>query len=914
VTRFRVRSASSPARNRLAERRSNGVVPLVRFPLAFWLALLTTACIDQPPLGPGEGASAKLGLIASVAGLTAGGDLWVEPIFTTPGEGAPDVLVSSPSRIDLTNNVTVQAITVDLGQCPDGCPISGILVLHDDVDPDVLGADTLDLGIVHQGDVLTPADTMHLTPSYRLTIVGGGEGTGSGTVEVAAIGGEAAVSCVVTDGQAADSGCVARYPLHTVVSLVPTVPRGVVFEAWSGDCEGTVPDARCELVMDGRRTAGARFGLAPTTGDLEVQISGLPDGVTALVTISGPGGFSAQLGASASLESLQPGDYTITAQPVSSGELTYTPEPASQRVTVVAGEPAAVAQVSYNPPTTGTLAVNIIGLPDGVTALVTAFGGSLPPNGQPFPTSDQAPSLEPGEYTVHALTVTDPNGQPYDPNIDPPQPVEVSAGHVTTVTVTYTAPPPAKLVFTVQPRGAASLAPITPPVTVEVRDDQDRLAPRFSGHITLSLQGGTPGATLRGPFSAIPERGVATFTGLTVDLAGSGYALAAAAPPLPTTVSDTFIITHGPLSPDRSTIEIASASLRTCCDTTTVTIVARDAAGNAISGATATLSATGDKNIVINPTAPTDGNGTARGRFGSRAVGTKTLSAQVNSIALARGATVSVRAGVVSSRLLLSGDLFENDIFVMNPDGSDTVNLTHDFADQFDPAFSPDGSKIAFEANGSIYVMNAEGSDTVNVTAGLGGRSSRPAWSPDNQSLAFGYDFCGECGDEIYVMGADGSNPVNVTGESGGTQPSWSPNGGRIAFVRETCGDGCVDDIWVMQRDGSKQVNLTGRLGGFNSAPAWSPDGLTIAFVREVCDTFCVDDLFTMSSADGSRVTNITNGGLGQIHSATWSPDGKQLLVDAECDSDVCNNSLILMDANGANPRRVGQGSDPDWR
>jgi hypothetical protein len=70
-----------------------------------------------------------------------------------------------------------------------------------------------------------------------------------------------------------------------------------------------------------------------------------------------------------------------------------------------------------------------------------------------------------------------------------------------------------------------------------------------------------------------------------------------------------------------------------------------------------------------------------------------------------------------------------------------------------------------------------------------------------------------------------------------------------------------------------------------------------------------------MDSSDGAHVVNVTNGRLGPVNSAAWSPDASRLLVDVQCGFDgPCNDDLILMDANGGNPRRVGQGSNPDWR
>ena len=80
------------------------------------------------------------------------------------------------------------------------------------------------------------------------------------------------------------------------------------------------------------------------------------------------------------------------------------------------------------------------------------------------------------------------------------------------------------------------------------------------------------------------------------------------------------------------------------------------------------------------------------------------------------------------------------------------------------PAWSPDGSRIAFESfrdrNHEIYVMNADGSDVIQLTDNRGFDRS-PAWSPDGSRIAFDSDRDGN--DEIYVMNADGSGQTNLT-------------------------------------------------------------------------------------------------------------------------------------------------------
>ncbi|MYG81599.1 MAG: hypothetical protein F4187_07480 [Gemmatimonadetes bacterium] len=147
----------------------------------------------------------------------------------------------------------------------------------------------------------------------------------------------------------------------------------------------------------------------------------------------------------------------------------------------------------------------------------------------------------------------------------------------------------------------------------------------------------------------------------------------------------------------------------------------------------------------------------------------------------------------------------------------------------FWPAWSPDGSRIAYTAfftgNGDIYVMNADGSGVTRLTSHSRSETF-PAWSPDGKRLAFGppADSYGY----LYATNADGSGVSSrLTKDSAqGYGPEWSPDGARIAFRS-------VGSVWVVSADGSGEAHLA--LGA--RAPAWSPDGQKIAFTcsRGIC-------------------------------------------------------------------------------
>jgi Tol biopolymer transport system component len=169
-----------------------------------------------------------------------------------------------------------------------------------------------------------------------------------------------------------------------------------------------------------------------------------------------------------------------------------------------------------------------------------------------------------------------------------------------------------------------------------------------------------------------------------------------------------------------------------------------------------------------------------------------------------------------------------------------TRRLTTNTASDGAPTFSPDGTKIVFtsqrDGNFEIYVM-----DTVDSNNdGNGDNPTRltnhaafdfdPAWAPDGSKIAFisDRDAVGVPIHEIYVMDADGSDPVNLTNNptASDDSPNWSPDGSKIVFTRRQNNN---SDIFVMNADGSGQKRLT-KKAAFDGMPAWSPDGTKIVF------------------------------------------------------------------------------------
>jgi len=130
-----------------------------------------------------------------------------------------------------------------------------------------------------------------------------------------------------------------------------------------------------------------------------------------------------------------------------------------------------------------------------------------------------------------------------------------------------------------------------------------------------------------------------------------------------------------------------------------------------------------------------------------------------------------------------------DELYVMNADGTGQTRLSNDPAFDFAPIWSVDGKKLAFvsgqsmfEGKTDIYVVNADGSDLTNLTKDDPKGGAYPTWSPDGTKIA--YMAGGEGPSTLYVMNADGSGKMHLSKNTvSDTTPAWSPDGTKIAYV-----------------------------------------------------------------------------------------------------------------------------------
>ena len=205
------------------------------------------------------------------------------------------------------------------------------------------------------------------------------------------------------------------------------------------------------------------------------------------------------------------------------------------------------------------------------------------------------------------------------------------------------------------------------------------------------------------------------------------------------------------------------------------------------------------------------------------------------------------------------------DIYRMDLDGGGRRRLTSHPTIDSAPAVSPDGTRIAFESerdgNFDIYVMDVDGGGVTRLTDDPA-RDFAPAWSPDGQRIAFTSDRGNRASADVWIMNADGSGLERVTDDLANWAPQFSPDGRQLAVQVNR-------DVVVIDLETGERRQLTAdQRDGMN--PTWSPDGRRIAFVSTRNRRA---EIFTMT-ADGGDQQVLVSMAAGNVIDPRWSPDG----------------------------------------
>lgn len=266
-----------------------------------------------------------------------------------------------------------------------------------------------------------------------------------------------------------------------------------------------------------------------------------------------------------------------------------------------------------------------------------------------------------------------------------------------------------------------------------------------------------------------------------------------------------------------------------------------------------------------------------------------TLLVGVTAALLASVAAVSGGAGTAAhnGRIYFSSARADGslEIFSMRPDGSSATRLTRSPPFGSSPSWSPDGRRVAF-----VVYQPVEW------------------WARRRQNYpSAGFDEPAE----LWIMNRDGSGLRRLTRDSDSfAAPAWSPGGRRLAYTcRVGLGTRSVPtrtSICVIGSDGRKRRRVTtSRSSQWDSSPSWSRDGTRIAFAR---DTRSLNDIFVLNLRTGA-VHNLTRTALRQDEAdPRWSPKGP---IAYERRDDP--NGVWVMRADGSRQRKLADGHDPSW-
>jgi Tol biopolymer transport system component len=241
-----------------------------------------------------------------------------------------------------------------------------------------------------------------------------------------------------------------------------------------------------------------------------------------------------------------------------------------------------------------------------------------------------------------------------------------------------------------------------------------------------------------------------------------------------------------------------------------------------------------------------------------------------------------------------------NEVYVMDPDGSNQTNLTNHRTDDGMPCWLPDGKRVAFmgtrDSSCNLYLMSVEGSEVTRLTHDQG-YEGWPSWSPDGSRVAFVSD-----DSQIHIMNADGTDQYRLTNSVGGTSRAcWSSDGTKLAIAVDT--DGHMHyQIYLIKADGSDLTCLSDGSGS-DQLPCWSPDGTRIAFASNRDGNM---DIYTMH-ADGGGVTRLTDHP-SPDWAPCWSPDGRRIAFTTSRDG---NEEVYVMNEDGT--EQVNLTDNPAW-
>jgi len=260
--------------------------------------------------------------------------------------------------------------------------------------------------------------------------------------------------------------------------------------------------------------------------------------------------------------------------------------------------------------------------------------------------------------------------------------------------------------------------------------------------------------------------------------------------------------------------------------------------------------------------------------------------------------------GIFMSKIAMSCDRTgKKEIYIMDFDGTNVKQITSHRSIAFAPAWSPDGTKIAYSLftrrgdnikNIDLYEFNFA-TKTIRMLSNRKGINSGAAYSPDGTRIALTMSFLGN--PEIFLFDTSSRTVERMTNSFGfDVDPAWSPDGKQLAFVSSRTG---MPMVFNLNIDGSKIQRLT-YAGRYNATPNWSPKNSKLVFSGWIDNRF---DVFTINS-DGSNIERLTKN-QGNNEDPFFSPDGNFVAFSS---NRTGQQNIYVMNIDGTYVRRLTYG------
>ncbi len=254
------------------------------------------------------------------------------------------------------------------------------------------------------------------------------------------------------------------------------------------------------------------------------------------------------------------------------------------------------------------------------------------------------------------------------------------------------------------------------------------------------------------------------------------------------------------------------------------------------------------------------------------------------------------------------------ELYLMNPDGSELVNITNNRADDVSGVWSPTGEQILFASDrdrflGSwdLYLMDADGSNVQPVFEKSAARNS-PAWSPDGEHIAYTRTVRGVW--YVYMSTSDGKNEERL---AIGGNPKWSPDGTEIVFVAIAGPERLSIHILNVRTRKQKHFFPPDDISTARE-PAWAPDGTKIAFMWHQKRPQDEGEIY-MLNRDGTGLQELVNHPEEGVTAPVWDPGGKGLVYSQRVgDWETHVFKIMLADGHWELLTDIGLWNSPgDW-